>query len=162
MKKLILLTLPIITLCTSFMSPHIHEPNVQLTVSYAGSWSDTYYGSYDSYHASIINRGSDTVYFINATCSYVEAFTTDSKKAGVLNRHNCYKNGILCYSIAPGGSHEYNIDVRPLPGIDDSTTFRIGFIWVEPVVGFYSFESFHEQIQSRFHNVIWSERLKLR
>ena len=162
MKKQIPLFVAMTIFCTSFIKPHSREPYVQLSLNYAGSWADIYYGSYNSYHASITNKGSDTIYFINATCSYVEAFTTDSKKAGILNRNNCYKNGILCYSIAPGSSHEYDVDVRPLPCWNDTTTFRIGFIWVDPLAEQDNITRFHDQIKNSSHNVIWSERLKLR
>lgn len=162
MKKLILLFVAMTIFCTSFIRLHCHEPNLQLSLSYTGKWADKYYGRYYSYHALITNKGSETIYFINATCSFADAFTTNHKKAGILNRNNCYKNGILCYSIAPGSSHEYDVDVRPLPGWDDTTTFSIGFIWVDPLAEQDDITRFHDQIKNSSHNVIWSERLKLR
>lgn len=160
MKKLALFTLAIFTLSMLPTSAQTIAPNVQLRIAKAGGWAGMIYGSYDSYQVSLKNKGTDTFYFINATCSYMKAFTTDNKNTGILDKHNCDKDVIMYYSIAPGGYYKYDVDVQPLPGCNDTTTFRLGFIWVKGVTGQNSFTNFHEQVQSDTCTIIWSKRVK--
>jgi hypothetical protein len=116
-----------------------------------------------SIKTTLTNHMADTVKYVSMSCSWENAYTTDSRHFDVFGEA-CDRNFPTIAAIPPHGEEKRIL--RLLPKKDAVRTgtvkFRIGFNWITDEK--FSFNALPELSHrlNKMENVLWSDTLELR
>ena len=152
-----------------------NKATLKVDLSAVNKWRDTlyYYKSklrtcrYAKIQVSLNNNTSDTLRYVNMSCSSLDIFTTNTNDVRIFQDNYCFKNGPAVFKIPPYGSVSLTVPVY-LFTIGNSVSkfaseaFKIGMGFFEYTGKASLMDDIAERMSVEKSKIIWSDTITAR